>query len=212
MRSIPVPSSRAQTPARRSRIVMTGLAAVAALLVAGCGGGDSGTGAAAGNSAGGAAADQSVTWNDADVSFAQMMLADHRMVGEMATMAQKKATTPELKAVSKKLNSGQSKAADEISGWLTAWGEPTEAGAAHAQMPGAMTEADMTMLTSMKKGMDFDMMFAQMMVEHHQGAITMAEEEAANGKNPDAKAMATSMVKTLQAQVTSLERIATMES
>jgi uncharacterized protein (DUF305 family) len=210
MRSIPVSSSRAQTPARRSRIVMTGLAAVAALLVAGCGGGDSGTGAAAGNSA--AAADQSVTWNDADVSFAQMMLADHRMVGEMATMAQKKATTAELKAVSKKLNSGQSKAADEISGWLTAWGEPTEAGAAHAQMPGAMTEADMTMLTSMKKGMDFDTMFAQMMVEHHQGAITMAEEEAANGKNPDAKAMAASMVKTLQAQVTSLERIATMES
>jgi uncharacterized protein (DUF305 family) len=193
---------------------MTGLVAVTALLVAACGGGDSGsgTGTTAGSDTGSAAADKTVTWNDADVSFAQMMLADHQMVGEMATVAQRKATTADLKALSKKLKSEQTEAVDEISGWLTAWGEPTEAGAAHAQMPGAMTEADMTMLTSMKKGMDFDMMFAQMMVEHHRGAIAMAEEEAANGKDADAKAMATSMVTTLQAQVTALEKIADMKS
>jgi len=76
-------------------------------------------------------------------------------------------------------------------------------------MPGAMTDKDMTMLKSMK-GMDFDMMFAQMMIKHHEGSIQMAKDEQAKGSSAEAKAMAASMIKTRQAEVEQLRKLSTM--
>jgi uncharacterized protein (DUF305 family) len=80
-----------------------------------------------------------------------------------------------------------------MSGWLKAWGKPVPtSGEGHGgghEMPGMMSEADMRMLNQ-TKGAEFDTMFLQMMIEHHDGAIIAAEDEQANGKNPDAKALA----------------------
>jgi len=41
---------------------------------------------------------------------------------------------------------------------------------------------------------DFDRMFLEMMIEHHQGAITMSEQEQANGLNKDALALAGTII------------------
>ena len=204
--------SRTNSPTRRGRrALVTGLTVVTALVLAACGGDDGGgapeTTPSAASSRGTTASGE--TWNEADVAFAQMMIPDHQMVAQMATLAQKKATTKELKALSQRMKTGQTRAAEKLTGWLSAWGQPTTA-TGKMDMPGAMSEQDMAMLTSMKKGMHFDMMFAQMMAEHHKGVLTMAEDELANGKNPEAKAMATSMVKTLKTQVGGLEAIADM--
>ncbi|NUR07674.1 MAG: DUF305 domain-containing protein [Nocardioidaceae bacterium] len=47
----------------------------------------------------------------------------------------------------------------------------------------------------------FDELWLQMMVEHHDGAITMAKAEQARGKNPDAVALAKSIASSQQAEV-----------
>ena len=52
-----------------------------------------------------------------------------------------------------------------------------------------MSDKDMGDLTS-AKGRDFDKKFAQLMIGHHQGAVTMAKDEQKNGDNPDAKKLA----------------------
>jgi len=72
------------------------------------------------------------------------------------------------------------------------------------QMPGMMTADQMTQLAA-ATGADFDRLFLELMITHHQGAVAMAETELTQGANPDAQALAES-IKTSQAQ-----EIATMQ-
>lgn len=57
------------------------------------------------------------------------------------------------------------------------------------------------------KGTEFDKMFAQMMIKHHNGAISMAKDEQKNGKNTDAKKMAGDIVTGQSAEVKQLQSI-----
>jgi uncharacterized protein (DUF305 family) len=46
-----------------------------------------------------------------------------------------------------------------------------------------------------------------MMVAHHNGAIKMAQDEQANGKSADAKALAKNIADSQQAEVATLQKI-----
>jgi uncharacterized protein (DUF305 family) len=69
-----------------------------------------------------------------------------------------------------------------------------------------MSDEDMTELDAMK-GSGFDKMFAEMMIEHHEGAIATAQEELKNGRNADAKEMADDIVTGQSAEVKQLKSI-----
>ena len=69
-----------------------------------------------------------------------------------------------------------------------------------------MSDADMRQLKGMK-GTEFDKMFAEMMIQHHNGAIAMAEDEQKNGKNDAAVKMAGDIVKGQTAEVEQLNDI-----
>ena len=60
-------------------------------------------------------------------------------------------------------------------------------------MMGAMN-AMMSKMSGMKMTGDFDMDFANMMIEHHQGAIEMAQAEITDGKDEKIKAMARQII------------------
>jgi uncharacterized protein (DUF305 family) len=196
---------------RNRRAMVAGAIAGIALVLAGCGSGDNSDDAGSmANMDQGASAPAAKSWNDADVQFAQTMIPDHQMVAQMAAMAEQKATSPDLQAVAKEMAAGQNDTVQMLTGMLTQWGKPTSGDMSGMQMPGAMTDKDMSMLESMKKGVEFDMMFAQMMVEHHKASIQMAKDEQANGANAEAKKMAADMVTQLDLQVSALQKIADM--
>jgi uncharacterized protein (DUF305 family) len=197
-------------------IALSATAAVAALALSACGAQDKGSAGQAGDSAvtpgtTQSAAGTDASFNDVDVAFAQMMIPDHQMTAKMAELAKQKASSKDLKTLAGQMLEGQQQAVTTLQGWLKTWGKPTTADTAGMTMtmPGAMTDKDMTMLESMK-GMDFDMMFAQMMVKHHEGSIQMAEDEQAKGASSEAKAMAADMVKTRQAEADQLRKISNM--
>jgi uncharacterized protein (DUF305 family) len=48
-----------------------------------------------------------------------------------------------------------------------------------------------------------------MMIEHHQGAVTMARTEQAQGSNTDAKAMADSIVTSQSAEIRAMRKLLT---
>lgn len=197
------------------RIVLSTTAVGAALILAACGSGDSAAGSQSGGMANmpasnqSAAADAQASFNDADVAFAQMMIPDHQMTAKMAEMAQEKAKTRELKSLAGQMLEGQSEVVSTLQGWLKAWDKPASSDMAGMEMPGAMSDKDMDMLKSMN-GMEFDMMFADMMVKHHEGSIKMAKDEQAKGASAEAKALAADMVKAQQAEVAKLKKIADM--
>jgi uncharacterized protein (DUF305 family) len=69
-----------------------------------------------------------------------------------------------------------------------------------------MSDKGMKELKAMK-GREFDKMFAQMMIDHHNGAISMAKTEQNRGQNADAKKMADGIVTGQSAEVNQLQSI-----
>lgn len=58
-------------------------------------------------------------------------------------------------------------------------------------------------------GAAFDRMFLQMMIEHHTGAIEMAEVELRDGQNADAKALAQKIIEAQRAEITQMRELLT---
>jgi uncharacterized protein (DUF305 family) len=197
------------------RRIASGAAAVgAAVILSACGSQDTGTAGQSDNAAAAPAASQAATgtqasFNDADVAFVQMMIPDHQMTAEMAEMAEKKADSKDLKTLAAQMRKEQPAAVATLQGWLKAWGKPASSDMAGMDMPGAMSDKDMDMLDSMS-GMEFDMMFAEMMIKHHEGSMQMARDEQANGASTEVKAMAADMLEQQQAEVQQLRKIADM--
>jgi uncharacterized protein (DUF305 family) len=183
----------------------TGLA-VAALsavaLAAGCGGTSHGGGHTGDQSAtAGATGSPSATaaHNQADIAFAQGMIPHHQQAVEMAELAETRASDPQVKALAAKIKTAQAPEIEEMTTWLTNWGAPMPSPSVGGHdmhgngpgsaMPGMMTEQDMAALEKATGG-EFDRMFLEMMIRHHQGAVQMATTELEQGQNPAAKGLA----------------------
>ncbi|MEU3550863.1 DUF305 domain-containing protein [Streptomyces longwoodensis] len=196
------------------RVTAVGIAAAGALLLAACGGdGDDmgnmpGMDHGSGKSSATASASASTEFNDADVTFAQMMIPHHQQAIEMAKLADGRASDSEIKDIASKIEKAQDPEINTMTGWLQSWGKPTAMG----DMPGmdmgdgTMSDKDMKELEAMK-GSEFDTMFAKMMIKHHQGAISMAKDEQTNGRNADAKKMASDIVTGQSAEVKQLQSV-----
>lgn len=221
----------AHTPALRRRLrrrmAMVSTVAAGGLLLAACGGNDmegmdhgSGSSASASATPTQTAGDNPApgAFNDADVMFAQMMIPHHEQALEMAELADGRVSDAEIKTLAADIEKAQDPEIQTMRSWLKAWGKPESAeGGGHGMdhgsagtddsgMSGMMSEEDMQRLEA-AKGTEFDRMFAEMMIEHHKGAITMAEDEQKNGRNATAKKLAADVVKTQSAEVEKFEKI-----
>ena len=67
-------------------------------------------------------------------------------------------------------------------------------------------DATMTKLKTLK-GAQFDTLWLQSMISHHQGAVAMAEVEIADGESKDMKVMANNIVITQEAEIGELKQI-----
>jgi uncharacterized protein (DUF305 family) len=199
------------------RIAAVSVVAAGALLLSACSdNGDDMSGMDHGSGSSSASATTEAThtapagnFNEADVTFAQQMIPHHEQALEMAKMADGRASDSQVKSMAGKIEQAQDPEIKTMKGWLTSWNKPT----AMESMPGMdmsgegmMSDDDMKELEGMK-GADFDKMFAQMMIEHHKGAIAMAKDEQKNGKNADAKKMADDIVTGQSAEVKQLQSI-----
>jgi len=147
----------------------------------------------------------------ADVEFAQMMITHHQQAVQMATLAETRAADPEIKQLAAQIKAAQQPEITMMTGWLTAWGQPTAQTGGHNMpgmggMPGLMSEQEMGQLEA-AKGVDFDRMFARMMIAHHNGAIQMAKSVQTNGENADVKTLAATVISTQTAEVGQLQKI-----
>jgi uncharacterized protein (DUF305 family) len=193
------------------RALLAGAAAIATLaLLDACGGSDMG-GMDHGSGQRSNSAPPDASFNDADVQFAQMMIPHHQQAVQMATLAQSKASDPELKQLAAQIKAAQDPEISTMTGWLAAWGKPSAAAGGHdmqgmSGMPGMMSEQEMTALAG-ATGVEFDRLFARGMIAHHNGAIQMARDQQANGKNADAKSLAATIAKSQADEVTQLQKI-----
>lgn len=189
------------------------------VLLAACGGTDSksdhkamiGTGTVSGVAASPSpvtSAPQGASFNDVDVMFAQMMIPHHQQAVEMANLAETLAKDPEVKSLAANIKAAQDPEIATMSAWLSAWGKPVapEGGMEGHGMPGMMSDADMAELKA-ATGTEFDRMFLEMMIAHHNGAVQMARGEERGGVNPEAKRLAKSIEASQTAEIEQMQKI-----
>lgn len=150
--------------------------------------------------------------NAADVEFATGMIPHHRQAVEMADIAAGKAQTSAVKDLAAAIKAAQDPEIKQLSGWLTAWGEPVPTPAAHGghdmsdPMPGMMTPEEMAALGK-ASGPAFDRMWLQLMIQHHRGAVTMAKTEQAIGQDPASIALAKKIETDQNREITTMQRL-----
>lgn len=147
--------------------------------------------------------------NDADVTFAQSMIPHHEQAIEMAQLADNRAESPEVLDLAARIEAAQQPEIDQMQGWLEEWGEDSggmsgEHSEDDMEMDGGMSEADMTALEA-ATGTEFDRMFLEMMIEHHRGAISMAETEVSKGTHGDAIRLAQTIIEDQNAEIAEME-------
>jgi uncharacterized protein (DUF305 family) len=151
--------------------------------------------------------------NDADTQFAQLMIVHHQGAIEMADVAVERASTPEVKALAERIQAAQGPEIDLMTGWLSSWGEETghdmhmdgmDMGG--MEMDGMIQSEVMDELGSLE-GAELDRAFLERMVAHHRGAIEMAEQEQAEGSNPDARALAGTIIEAQTAEIAQMQTL-----
>ena len=147
-----------------------------------------------------APADPQQQHNQADVVFLENMIPHHAQAIAMSKTASNQATSPQVKDLATRINTEQSPQTQQMSDLLTAWGAPTPAtttgiGLGHNQPPTTVS------------GAGFDRMFLQMMIVHHQNAVTMSQTELAQGSNPATRNLAQQIITAQQAQINEMQAL-----
>ncbi|WP_043736558.1 MULTISPECIES: DUF305 domain-containing protein [Nocardia] len=185
-------------------------AAVLTLLVAGCGSSMAGMdhGVTSSRNGPSSASAARTDFNDTDVTFLQMMYPHHAQAVDMARLVASRSQSQQLLTLASTVITAQGPEMQRISTLLQDFGKPAPTTGGHqmTDMPGMMPSADMTALEGLS-GPDFDRTWLRMMIDHHTGAITMANTEITGGANPDAKALAHDIVSAQQAEIDQMRAI-----
>ena len=166
------------------------------VLLAACGAPHASSPASTGGSATSSSVASVANVSDADVSFAQLMIPHHQQAVEMADLALSRKTSPEVKQLAEQIKAAQGPEIEMMSTWLEGWGAPMAMGEDHSghdmggmDMSGMMSDDDMQALAD-AQGAEFDRMWLEMMIAHHQGAISMAEQVKGASSNADVTSLA----------------------
>jgi uncharacterized protein (DUF305 family) len=169
------------------------LPAVLAVLAA-CGSSESGSGSG----------DDS--YSPADVQFARQMIPHHAQAVEMADMLPADGVSPELVELAAAVAAAQQPEIDQMTAMLERWGfvpPPLTGGHAH-EMAGMLSEEDLAALGA-ATGAEFERMWLTMMIEHHEGAVDMAEDQLADGSDAEARELAEEIVDVQEAEIARME-------
>jgi uncharacterized protein (DUF305 family) len=161
--------------------------------------------------------------NEADVAFATDMIQHHAQALAMTDLATGRTLDPGFEAVVEAIRMAQAPEIETMSDWLTSWGEdvpPTVNDHANADgeghdmegmdddmgmdMPGMMSAEQMADLEAASDA-EFQDLFLTMMIEHHEGAIEMAETEIEEGQYAPAVSLAEEIASTQAAEIRTMQ-------
>ena len=193
------------------KLALTAVAlAAAALLFGACGSHDMGS-MDTGSMDTDDSTPESADFNDADVIFTQMMIPHHQQAIEMSDIAldPNSQASAAIIALATQIKEAQDPEISQMKNLLTNWGKSMEMGSMHhsSMMDGMLSLEEMDTLGQLK-GAEFDKAWAKGMIAHHEGAIAMANEVLANGKNNEILALANAVVSEQTAEIKTLKPLA----
>lgn len=218
-------------------LVAVGAAAATVTLLVGCSDdvdNDTGTTTTAVTTSAAASGtnEQGGAHNDADVAYVEMMIPHHEQAVEMAELVPSRSGNPEVVALAEQIEKAQGPEIEQMEGWLRAWGVPEPSGVPtpgngettaqghegmnHGEMSsmpgmsggheGMMTGEQMQALEN-ANGADFDRMWLEMMIEHHEGAVASSEQILDTGESEQVRQLAQQIVASQQAEITQMQEL-----
>ena len=143
-----------------------------------------------------------------DLRFIEAMVAHHEGAIEMARPAQTQALHPELKEFALKVIADQSREVEQMKAWRMQWYPGRPGPTDIYSMPGmTRTMMDISPMHMDKlSGAAFDNMFVQMMIPHHEGAVTLAKDALVRAEHPETRALAQQIIDAQQAEIAMMNR------
>ena len=189
------------------------LTAALALTAAACGNDDASTGTASEVS--------TTEHNDADVEFASNMLQHHAQALAMVDLTIDRPLDPEVLQLAEQIRDAQAPEIETFTDWLGDWDEEVpetvrdHSNAGHdmddmgdsmndENMPGMMTSDDMGALEDASDA-EFQTMWLEMMIEHHEGAVEMAKAEQGDGQYKPAIDVAGNIVESQTGEIETMK-------
>ncbi|GHD02249.1 DUF305 domain-containing protein [Zhihengliuella salsuginis] len=150
--------------------------------------------------------DEGPQWNEADAEFMTMMVPHHAQAVTMTDMVPGQAASEELKNLAHRMNLEQGAEIQYMVDWLTARGLDVPAEAEDGWAPGGMhmhgmlTDEEMAALAD-AEGAEFDRLFLEGMIKHHEGAIMMCDVAQIEGIDETVQQMSTHMSSSQSAEI-----------
>jgi uncharacterized protein (DUF305 family) len=173
---------------------------------------------------------QPAGFNDEDVAFATNMIPHHQQAVEMAALVPDRSTNPAVIKLATDISAAQGPEIETMKVFLVQWKEGSDTnpespetpvspenpdspdshgghgGMDAMEMQGMIDAAAIARLASLK-GAEFDQLWLQSMISHHEGAIEMANAEIAGGANVDAKKLAQQIVAAQQGEISQMKQM-----
>jgi len=120
-------------------------------------------------------------YSPADVQFMQDMIPHHHQAIEMSVLVAERTNNPDVIDAAGRIQSSQGDEIEFMQQWLAERGEDAPDPTAHHHMHTSHTMAGMASPEQMAElaassGTDFDRLFLELMIRHHDGAVKMVEE------------------------------------
>jgi uncharacterized protein (DUF305 family) len=153
-----------------------------------------------------------VQFTGADVKFMQDMIHHHAQALDMTALIASRTSLEQMKSLGQRIEISQSDEIKMMQRWLGARGQEAPDVHAHhmpgaALMPGMLSPEEMDRLAA-ARGADFDRLWLEGMIRHHDGALTMVDKLFATpgaGQESEVFSFASDVVADQKAEIDRME-------
>ena len=146
--------------------------------------------------------------NAEDIAFARNMIPHHQQAVQMAQMVPTNTTNPRVIALADRIITTQAPDIQAFRTFLMQWQDVQghDAPGTDSSGVGMVDQATMDKLQSLT-GPGFDRLWLTSMIDQHRGAIAMAQDEVAHGRNADVIYLARSIIATQQPEIDQMKQM-----
>ena len=141
-----------------------------------------------------------------DAMFLAMMIPHHEQAVEMSKLAATNGASPEVQKLASTIAAAQAPEITQMQGLLQAAGALGEIGKHTGHMDGLLSEEQINELRN-ARGADFDRLYLEGMIAHHEGAIAMAQNVIDSGGNPAVVTLAQTIIDAQTSEISQIKQL-----
>jgi uncharacterized protein (DUF305 family) len=150
-----------------------------------------------------------------DIAFAQNMIPHHEQALEMSALALATQASPEVTALARDIQAAQDPEIVLMRKWLRDWnaeelphsGGPGEESDGHEHEMAGMATGEQMLALAEASGAEFDALWLDLMIAHHEGAIEMAEQVADTTDDLEVRALAAEIIAAQAAEIDQMREL-----